>query len=256
MNSQEVIKKLKAAGSRNQKDLEGMARYGINTQNTLCISMPALTQIAKEIKKEPKEVRHQIALEIWETGIREARILAGIIDVPELVTSKQMESWVKDFNSWDVTDNTIMKLFSYSPLGWEKAIPWSMREPEYQKRAGFVLMAMLAMHDKNAKDEDYYPFFERIKQEATDERNFVKKAVNWSLRQMGKSKSKVLYKKALETANEILNETNLKIKALETESLQTQNSELAGLKAARWIAKDAIRELNNTPYILRRFKDE
>lgn len=234
MNSKDVIKELKAAANPNQKDLEGMARFGINTENTLVISMPKMIEIARKVKKEPKETRHQIALEIWETGIREARILAGIIDVPELVTEKQMESWVKDFNSWDVCDNTIMQLFSYSPIGWEKAIPWSKKNEEFIKRAGFVLMATLPMRWKKEPDEKFLPFFERIIQEATDERNFVKKAVNWALRQLGKSKSKVLYEKALETSKVIL-------------------EKYSDSKSARFIAKDAIRELTTSPYILRRF---
>lgn len=234
MTSKDVMTKLKAAANPNKKDLEGMARFGINTENTLCISMKPLDAIARGIKKEPKEVRHQIALEIWETGIREARILAGRIDVPELVTSEQMESWVKDFNSWDVCDNTIMKLFSYTELGWKKAIPWSKRKEEFQKRAGFVLMAMLAMHDKKAKDEDFYPFIERIKAEATDDRNFVKKAVNWALRQIGKSRTQILYKKAIATAKEII-------------------EQYPDSKSANFIAKDAIRELTTSKYVLKRF---
>lgn len=232
MNSKEVISLIKAAGRPNQKDLKGMARYGINTKNCLCISMPALTKIANLVKKEPIDVRHQIALDIWETGIREARILAGIIDVPELVNSAQMESWVKDFDSWDVCDNTIMKLFSYTPLGWEKAVPWSQREKEFEKRAGFVLMAMLGMHDKKADDERFYPFFNRIKEESTDERNFVKKAINWALRQIGKSRNKNLYQKALSVARELSESEN---------------------KTARWIGRDAFKELSTTEYVLKRF---
>ncbi len=235
MNSKEIVNKLKAASSHNPKDLEGMARYGINTENSLCISMGKIDKIGRMITKESKENRHQIAAELWETGIREARILAARIDVPELVESAQMESWTRDFNSWDVCDNTIMKLFSYTTLSWEKAIPWSKNKAEFIKRAGFVTMAMLAMHDKQATDEQFLPFLERIKEEAIDERNFVKKAVNWALRQIGKSRTKVLYKKALETADEIL-------------------KKYPDTPSAKFIAKDAIRELNTSEYILRRFK--
>jgi 3-methyladenine DNA glycosylase AlkD len=128
-----------------------------------------------------------------------------------------------------------MKLFSYSSIGWKKAIPWSKREPEFEKRAGFVMMAMLAMHDKKAKDEDFYPFLKRIKEEATDERNFVRKAVNWALRTIGKARTKNLYNLALEKAKEI---------------------EIMDNKTAKWIAKDAIRELTTSKYILKRFGDE
>lgn len=232
MTSEEVIGRLKAVSHPTQKDIDGMKRYGINTDNSLCITMPELDKISREIRKQSKENRHKIALEIWESGIREARILAARIDVPELVTSEQMEDWVLDFDSWDVCDNTIMKLFSYSPLGWEKAIPWSHRDEEYVKRAGFVTMAMLAMHDKKTPDEAFYPFFERMLEEATDDRNFVRKAVNWALRQIGKSRTKVLYRKALETAAVMEKIDN---------------------KTARWIARDAIRELTTSKYVLKRF---
>jgi 3-methyladenine DNA glycosylase AlkD len=235
MTSDDVIAELKKQANRNPKDLAGMARFGINTENTLCLTMGKLDTIAKVIKKESPETRHKIALEIWESGIREARILAGRIDVPALVTSEQMEKWVKGFNSWDVCDNTIMKDFSYSAIGWEKAIPWSKRKEEYVKRAGFVMMAMLAMHDKKAPDERFYPFLDRIKEEATDERNFVRKAVNWALRTIGKSRTKNLYKLALEKGKEIADMDN---------------------KTARWIAKDAIRELTTSKYILKRFGNE
>jgi 3-methyladenine DNA glycosylase AlkD len=235
MTGEEVLDELKSQGNRNPKDLAGMARYGINTENTLCLTMGKLDAIASKIKKESKDDRHKIALEIWKSGIREARIVAARIDVPELVTAEQMEKWVKDFNSWDVCDNTIMKLFSYTKLGWDKAIPWSLEKEEFVKRAGFVMMAMLAMHDKKAKDEDFYPFLKRIKEEATDERNFVRKAVNWALRTIGKARTKNLYNLALEKAKEI---------------------EIMDNKTAKWIAKDAIRELTTSKYILKRFGDE
>lgn len=123
MTFEEVMKKLKAASNPNQKDLEGMKRYGINIENTLCISMPTLDKISRLIKNESKENRHQIAEKLWKTGIREARILAARIDVPEFVTSKQMESWVLDFNSWDVCDNTVMKLFHIVLSGLKKLLP-------------------------------------------------------------------------------------------------------------------------------------
>jgi len=229
----QIIKKLKLVSNPTKKNLTGMARYGINTANAWCVSTPNLIKISKEIKKDPPEHRHRLALELWKTNIREARILAALIDLPELVTKKQMNAWVKNFNSWDICDNTIMHLFSYSKLACGKAIEWSKRKKEFEKRAGFALMASLAVRDKKIEDKNFYPFLERIKAEATDERNFVKKAVNWALRQIGKSRTKNLYEKTLKTAQEIL---------------------MIDDKTAHWVAKDTIRELTTTKYVLKRFK--
>lgn len=235
MRANEVIGRLKSVANYNEKDIQGMARFGIKVENALVVSMPNITNLAKEIKKEVVDLdeRHGLALDLWRSKYREAKLLAAVIDSPQKLTKEQMEEWVSDFDSWDICDNTIIKLFSYSELGWEKAIPWSKSDKEFVKRAGFVLMACLAIHDKRAKDEDFYPFFERIKAEAYDDRNFVKKAVNWALRQIGKSRTKNLYKMALKTAKEILKEIPYKSSAMKTEQK----------KAARWIANGAINEL-------------
>jgi 3-methyladenine DNA glycosylase AlkD len=174
--------------------------------------------MAKQIGKN-----HLLARKLWISGVHEARILAGLIDDPEMVTEKQMESWVKDFDSWDVCDQVCSNLFDQTRFAHKKAIEWSKRNEEFVKRAGFVPMAALAVHDKEKSDREFENFFFLIKKEATDERNFVKKAVNWSLRQIGK-RSAYLNRLAIKTA----------------EMIQKKNS-----KAASWVASDALRELTS-----------
>lgn len=216
MHYQEIIKKLKSFS--NPKNVAGMARFGINPENTLGVSIPILRKLAKEIGKD-----HKLAQQLWKSGIHEVRILAGMIDDFSLVTEKQMEEWVADFDSWDVCDQVCMNLFDKTPFAYEKALEWSKNEKEFIKRAGFALMSCLAWHDKSAPDSKFQPFFIAIKKGATDERNFVKKAVNWALRQIGK-RNQTLNKAAIKTAREIL-------------SFDT--------KVSRWIASDALRELTS-----------
>src|SRR4030042_2743807 len=198
--------------------LEGMARFGMVIEKRLGISIPELRKLAKEMGKN-----HDLALELWKTGIAEARILAAMIDDPQKVTEGQMEDWVKDINSWDVCDQVCMNLFDKSPLAWKKIHDWSDREEEFVKRTALSLIACVAWHDKKAGDEKFIELLPLIKREAIDERNFVKKDVNWALRHIGK-RNKTLNKAALDTAREI----------------RQLNS-----KAARWIASDAIRELES-----------
>jgi len=174
-----IIKKLKSLS--NPKAVEGMARYGINPEKNLGISIPQLRKTAKEIGRN-----HKLALNLWETGIHDARIMAGMIDEPCKVSEKQMEEWAGDFDSWDVCEQVCMNLFKRSPIVYKKAIEWSGRSEEFVKRAGFALMAILAVSDKKAADEEFIKFFPYIKKESTDSRNYVKKAVNWALRQIGK----------------------------------------------------------------------
>ena len=195
-----------------------MERFGINPKNTLGVSIPIIRKMGKEIEKN-----HYLAQQLWSSGIHEARILAGLIDDSKLVNEEQMENWVKDFDSWDICDQVCSNLFDKTPYAYKKALEWSKRKEEFVKRAGFVLMACLAVHDKKAKDTELLKFLPIIKKEATDERNFVRKAVNWALRQIGK-RNKNLQKEAIRTAKEILN----------IES-----------KSAKWIASDAIRELES-----------
>ncbi|NMC58543.1 MAG: DNA alkylation repair protein [Candidatus Methanofastidiosa archaeon] len=219
-----VLQKLKSLS--NPDSLEGMARYGINTDKAFGISIPALRNIAKEIGND-----HNMALKLWKLDYHETKILASMIEDSKILSEDQMEEWVKDFDSWDVCDQTCNNLFRKSPLAFEKSFEWSKRDEEYVKRAGFVLMANLAVHDKKRKDKDFELCLKEIYSEASDSRLYVKKAVNWALRQIGKRNIR-LNKKAIETATNI----------------QKLNS-----KSAKWIAGDALRELNN-PKILSRIK--
>lgn len=213
MTSDEVVEELKKEGNR--KDAEGMARFGIDTEFALGIRIPVLRSMAKKIGKD-----HRLSLTLWASGYHEARILAGMIDEVDKVTERQMDRWIKDFNSWDLCDQVCANLFDRHPAAQKKAKEWAGRKPEFEKRAGFALMACRAWHAKTANDKEFIAYLPLIEREATDERNFVKKAVNWALRQIGK-RNKALMKKAIATAKRI---------------------EKIDSKAARWIAKDALRE--------------
>jgi 3-methyladenine DNA glycosylase AlkD len=216
MKYQNVLTRLRSLS--NPKNKEGMARFGINTDQALGISLYALRPLAKEIGKN-----HELAEELWTSGIHEARILSSMIAEPEKVTEDLMESWVKDFNSWDVCDQVCSNLFDRTPFAYKKAVEWSKRNEEFVKRAGFVLMATLSVHDKKASDKDFEQFFPIIIREAIDERNFVKKAVNWALRQIGK-RNLILNTKAIKIAQEL--------KKIDS-------------KSSRWIASNALRELTS-----------
>jgi 3-methyladenine DNA glycosylase AlkD len=212
MDAGPVLEKLK--GMANPRNVEGMARFGINPTNTLGISMQELRLIARGLHD------HQLAIDLWASGIHEARILAALVDIPAQVTEEQMETWAADFDSWDVCDQVCIASFRRTPFAVAKAVEWSARPEEFVKRAGFVLMATLAVHEKKAPDELFLGFLPLIVREAEDSRNFVKKAVNWALRQIGK-RGGALLEAAIQTA-----------KALR------QNASAA----ARWVAADALRE--------------
>lgn len=217
MNSvDDIIKQLKKHSVPERK--ADFLRFGINIDNTLFIKMPILRDIAKSIGKN-----HKLADDLWKTGVHEARIVACLIDNPDKVTEKQMEKWVKDFNSWDICDQCCNNLFRKTIFAHQKAVEWSSRKEEYVKRAGFVMMAVLAVHDKKAKDNVFLKFLKIAEKKSTDERNFVKKAVNWAIRQIGK-RNPVLNEKAIEISSKI---------------------EQKPFKSARWVAKDALRELNS-----------
>ncbi len=214
MQYNDIIKKLKSLS--NPEAVKGMARFGISPDNTYGVSIPNLRKMAKETGTD-----HTLAHQLWASGIHEARILASMVDVPKMVTEAQMESWVKDFDSWDVCDQCCMNLFEKTEFAYQKAVEWSSNNKEFIKRTGFVLMARLAVSDKKASDENFQKVLPLIKRESVDNRNFVKKAVNWALRQIGK-RNLNLNKMAIEAAEEI----------------QQIDS-----TSARWIASDAIREL-------------
>ena len=212
--AQDIIAQLKELGS--EADRHGAARFGIPLENTLGIRIPVLRNLAKTIGKN-----QSLAFELWDSGYREARILAVYISEPKKLDEAWMEQWVKDFDSWDVCDQCIMGLFDRHPRAFEKAIEWSERTPEFEKRAGFAMMASLAVHKKKDSDALFLPFFDCIRKQSGDDRNFVKKAVNWALRQMGK-RSPFLCDIALPLAGELASST---------------------VVAARWIGSDAAREL-------------
>ena len=214
MTSSQIIDQLKQLS--NASYLNGMQRFGIDSSKALGVKLPDLRKLAKRIKKN-----HQLALELWATGIHEARILASLVDDPKLVTPQQMDIWANDFSSWDVCDQVCGNLFDRTPYAIDKALEYSRSEKEFVKRTGFVLMAEFAVHDKKADDLEFIRFFPVIEREAWDDRNFVKKAVNWALRQIGKRNPALNYL-AVEIAKQIA----------------LQNS-----RSAKWIAQNALSEL-------------
>jgi 3-methyladenine DNA glycosylase AlkD len=214
MNAKEIVAELRSLGS--PRNVEGMAHFGIASTNALGVSVPQIRALAKRAGRD-----HALAAALWVSGIHEARSLAAMVDEPAKVTKRQMDRWAADFDSWDIVDGCCGELFDTTPYAYEKALQWSHDRREYVKRAGFVLMATLAVHDKKAGDDAFLQFLPVIEREAHDERNFVKKAVNWALRQIGK-RNRALNRAAIKCG--------IRIRA-------------AGTKSGRWIAADALREL-------------
>jgi 3-methyladenine DNA glycosylase AlkD len=210
----DIVLKLKS--NANPANLDGMARYGMDTTNRLGISIPFLRELAKEIGKN-----HKLALELWKKGIDETRILASMIGEEDKLTEKQCEAWVADFNSWDVCDQVCMNLFEKMPFAEKKIKEWSEREEEFVKRTAFSLIACIAWHNKELPDKELMKFLKIIKKGAKDERNYVKKAVSWALRNIGK-KNKNLNKEVIKFAKEL---------------------EKSNLKSAKWIARDTLRDI-------------
>ena len=201
-----------------KRNVEGMARFGIRAKVVYGVSKPKLDEIVKRIGKN-----HSLGLALWETGIHDARLLGMLISRPEEVTKEQMERWVRDFDNWDVCDGTCCHLFAGSKPAWKKAFEWGRRKKEFEKRAGFALAAYLAVHDKAAADAPFLKYLRVIEREAWDERNFVRKAVNGALRNIGK-RNRRLNREAIRSAERIRKE---------------------GTRAGRWIAADALRELRS-----------
>lgn len=198
--------------------VRAMARFGITARKAYGLTIPVLKRFARDVGKD-----HALAQTLWATGVHDARVLAVLIEAPEQVAETQMEKWANDFDSWAVCDGACIHLFRYTPFAYRKCLEWSSRREEFVKRAAFALMAGLAVSDKRAPDWRFLAFLTLIKREANDERNFVKKAVNWALRQIGKRNHR-LNRAAIKTAHEI-HELN------------------SG--GARWIASDALRELES-----------
>jgi 3-methyladenine DNA glycosylase AlkD len=217
-----ILQRLEA--ERNPDALAGMAKYGITPARAYGIKIPVLRKLAREVRSQDKIVNHALAQQLWANDTRETRILASMIDVPQLVDEAQMESWVGEFDYWEICDQCIQNLFEKTPFAYQKAVEWSAREEEYVKRAGFVLMARLAVSDKKAADDRFIAFFPLIEHEASDPRDMVKKGVNWALRQIGKRN------------------LTLNVQAIFVgERIQQQES-----RAAQWVARDALQELRGT----------
>jgi 3-methyladenine DNA glycosylase AlkD len=233
MEYEEIIKKLESL--KNPKNVDGMARFGIRPKvKVFGVPVPEIRKIAKEIKKSmgsrashrlAKEIKkdHQLALKLFDSGIHEARLLATMIADVEKLTGGQIEKWIKTFDSWDIVDQACMNLLCKSDIAKKKILDFSKRKKEFEKRTAFALMASLAVHDKKMMDKDFIKFFSLIKKASVDERNFVKKAVNWALRQIGKRNKK------------------LNIEATKL-ALQLR---LKQAKSEKWIGNDAYRELTS-----------
>jgi 3-methyladenine DNA glycosylase AlkD len=226
-SAERVLGELRGLGT--QRNIDGMAQFGIRAENVCGVSKPQLDDLAKRIGKN-----HSLALNLWSSGNHDARILAGLIADPRQITSTLMDLWVRDFNNWDVCDGTCCHLFVFAKPAWSRVLLWTKRKDEFQKRAGFALAAYLAYRDKSATDAQFEKFLKIIERESCDDRNFVRKAANWALRNIGK-RNLHLNRAAIATA--------LRIQKL-------------GSRAARWIAGDALRELRGdaVQYRLRRKK--
>jgi 3-methyladenine DNA glycosylase AlkD len=210
----DILKRLRAAGSA--ANVVGMARYGIRPAKAYGVATPVIRSIAKELRNNP-----DLASALWSTNVLEARMLATMIADPLQIPEEEVERWVREFDCWSVCDSACIGLLWKTPFAWRKVREWSRREPEYERRAAFALLAGLAVHDKKASDKQFRAALRLISKAAGDERNFVKKAVNWALRQIGK-RNTGLREAAIDTAESLI----------ATES-----------RSARWIGHDALREL-------------
>ncbi len=223
----ELLVELRSLGS--DEDRAGKARYGINVEQSFGVSTDQLRMMARRLG-----TNHELALALWETGNHDARLLACFVDDPTKVTDSQVEAWARDFDSWDICDQATTSLFDQTRHAWSKAVEWSAREEEWVKRAGFSLMAGLAVHDKLATNRAFLALLPVIKREAVDERNFVKKAVNWALRNIGK-RNRALNVAAIACAERIRADANKRAGGPRGGDV--------GARTARWVAADALREL-------------
>jgi len=220
---QGVLAFLKRKGSK--KNVDGMARYGIVANKVFGVSVGTLRAHAKKIGRS-----HELAAALWATGWYEARMLAAFVDDPARVTVAQMERWCRDFDNWAICDTICFHLFDHTPHAWTKVGAWAGRREEFVKRAAFALLASLSVHDKHAPDPLYVRGLTLIERAASDDRNFVKKAVNWALRSIGK-RNAALHAAAVAASRRLADSANA---------------------AARWVGKDALRELTTSPAVLRR----
>jgi len=226
MTTAEIMRELRALSD--PAKIADLERYAIKTPKAFGIRAPELKAFARELKKLVKD-RHATALELWDTGNYDARAIAFLIDDPKKVTTAQMDAWATDFDNWATVDGACGYLFCRTPFAYNKVLEWCDRDEEFVKRAAFSLIAYLAVHDKKAPDEKLAAFLPVIENHSDDDRNFVRKAVNWALRQIGK-RNLQLNKLAIQTAERIKQQ---------------------GSKPARWIAADALRELKNEKILAR-----
>ncbi len=213
---QDILDILATKGDK--KTIDMYRRFGINAKNALGVRMPQIRSIAKTMLNST-----EFADSLWNTGIHEARLLATIIANPASHDESMMDRWIADVHSWDLCDQCCINLFCRSPHAWSKRYDWVRRNEEFVKRAGFSLSATLAVHDKTAPDDNFQSALMDIADYGIDSRKLVRKAANWSLRQIGK-RNLSLYTSALELANDLLEQ---------------------GSRDAEWIAKDALRELSS-----------
>lgn len=225
MKMNEILNELRSL--ENKANQAGMQRYAIGKGNTLGIKLPVLRDMAKVLKKEKE--RHALAGGLWASEIHEAKLLASMIEDPKQVTEDQMDRWTEQFYSWDLCDQVCSNLYRNMPNYLNKAMEYSYRSEEFVKRCGFALMVQYAVHDKKGSDAPCIQFLQRIEEEACDERNFVRKAVNWALRQIGK-RNLFLHPLALASAERILKQDT---------------------PSARWIARNALNELHDEKIIAR-----
>jgi 3-methyladenine DNA glycosylase AlkD len=229
-----VLVELAALGSEEAR--AGMARYGIDTSAAFGVSIYVLRPLARKLGRD-----HDLALALWESGNHEARLLASMVDDPAQVTGAQMDDWAAQFDSWDVCDQVTSNLFDKTPFAYDKVREWSGAPDEWVKRAAFATAAALAVQDKAASDEPFLEILELCRREAGDDRNYVKKAVNWALRNIGKRDPR-LYAAALETAEAIL---------ATGEELAAADRRDPAARAMRWVARDALRELRSEKVVAR-----
>ena len=211
--AREILREMRALAD--PAALEGMARFGIDTSSSLGLNTPTIRAIARRVGKD-----QALAEKLWDSGVREARILASMVADPRAITRSTMDRWVRDFNSWDVCDSCCCDLFDRTPFVWQKIPKWAADKREYVRRAAFSTLACAAVHDKTADDQRFLDGLVLVEKYAIDHRNFVRKAVNWALRNIGKRNTRLL-PAAIACA----------------ERVRAQDS-----KAARWIAADALRE--------------
>jgi 3-methyladenine DNA glycosylase AlkD len=217
-----AVASLEARGS--QKNRDGMVRYALPTERAFGVSMADIQSLARRLGRN-----HELAAALWETGWYEARLLAAYVAEPEHITPAQMDRWCRDFDNWGTCDTVCFVLFDRSPHAWRKVEQWSGRRDEFARRAAFALLASLALHDRGTADAPFERGLALIEDAATDERNFVKKAVSWALRSIGRRNAS-LHAAALRVARRLSTSRNA---------------------AARWTGKDALRELTG-PVVARR----